>query len=91
MQNGYASATGQQYIPSSVASRDGPTPGVDIEQTLRTMGVKWLRTVRSYSVALMAKTLKEAMRTAERGLKGDHRRRRMPACASAPRARRGCR
>ena len=69
MQNGYASATGQQYIPSSVTSRDGPTPGVDIEQTLRTMGVKWLRTVRSYSVAVMAKTLKEAMRTAERGLK----------------------
>ena len=69
MQNGYASATGQQYIPSSVTSRDGPTPGVDIEQTLRIMGVKWLRTVRSYSVALMAKTLKEAMKTAERGLK----------------------
>ncbi len=69
MQNGYASATGQQYIPSSVTSRDGPTPGVDIEQTLRIMGVKWLRTVRSYSVALMAETLKEAMRTAERGLK----------------------
>ena len=69
MQNGYASATGQQYIPSSVTSRDGPTPGVDIEQTLRIMGVKWLRTVRSYSVAVMAKTLKEAMRTAERGLK----------------------
>ncbi len=69
MQNGYASATGQQYIPSSTVSRDGPTPGVDIEQTLRVMGVKWLRTVRSYSVAKMAKTLKEAMRTAERGLK----------------------
>ena len=69
LQNGYASATGQQYIPSSVTSRDGPTPGVDIEQTLRIMGVKWLRTVRSYSVGLMAKTLKEAMRTAERGLK----------------------
>ena len=69
MQNGYASATGQQYIPSSVASRDGPVPGVDIERTLRTMGVKWLRTVRSYSVAKMAKTLKEAMKTAERGLK----------------------
>src|SRR6185503_15132395 len=31
MQNGYASATGQQYIPSSTSSRDGPTPGVDIE------------------------------------------------------------
>ena len=69
MQNGYASATGQQYIPSSVTSRTGPTPGVDIEQTLRVMGVKWLRTVRTYSVSVMVKTLKEAMRTAERGLK----------------------
>ena len=69
MQNGYAAATGQQYIPSSVTSRTGPTPGIDIEHTLRTMGVKWLRTVRSYSVAVMTKTLKEAMRTAERGLK----------------------
>jgi indolepyruvate ferredoxin oxidoreductase beta subunit len=40
-----------------------------IEQTLRGMGVKWLRVVHSYSVAKMAATLKEAMRTAERGLK----------------------
>ena len=69
IQNGYASATGQQYIPSSTTSRDGPTPGVDIEQTLRMMGVKWLRTVRTYGVAKMVATLKEAMKTAERGLK----------------------
>jgi indolepyruvate ferredoxin oxidoreductase alpha subunit len=69
MQNGYASATGQQYIPSSTMSRTGATPGVGIEQTLRSMGVKWLRTVRTYSVAVMVKTLKEAMRTAEHGLK----------------------
>jgi indolepyruvate ferredoxin oxidoreductase alpha subunit len=69
MQNGYASATGQQYIPSSTASRAGVTSGVDIEATLRQMGVKWLRTVRTYSVAVMVKTLKEAMRTAEKGLK----------------------
>jgi indolepyruvate ferredoxin oxidoreductase alpha subunit len=69
MQNGYTSATGQQYMPSSKASRQGGAPGMDIEQTLRSLGVKWLRKVRSYSVATMAKTLKEAMRTAERGLK----------------------
>jgi indolepyruvate ferredoxin oxidoreductase alpha subunit len=69
MQNGYASATGQQYLPSSTGSRSGGPTGLSIEQTLRTLGVKWLRTVRSYSVATMAKTLKEAMRTAERGLK----------------------
>lgn len=69
MQNGYASATGQQYLPSSAKNRSGAPTGMTIEQTLRSFGVKWLRTVRSYSVAKMANTLKEAMRTAERGLK----------------------
>jgi indolepyruvate ferredoxin oxidoreductase alpha subunit len=69
MQNGYASATGQQYIPSSAADRSGAPTGITIEQTLRSLGVKWLCTVRTYSVAKMAATLKEAMRTAERGLK----------------------
>jgi indolepyruvate ferredoxin oxidoreductase alpha subunit len=69
MQNGYTSATGQQYMPSSKASRQGAAPGMDIASTLRSFGVKWLRTVRSYSVATMAKTLKEAMRTPVQGLK----------------------
>src|SRR5262249_36526427 len=69
MQNGYASATGQQYLPSSSKNRIGAPTGMTIEQTLRSLGVKWLRTVRSYSVAKMAATLKDAMRTAERGLK----------------------
>jgi indolepyruvate ferredoxin oxidoreductase alpha subunit len=69
MQNGYTSATGQQFMPSSPASRDGAAPGMSIEKTLRALGVKWLRTVRSYSVAKMAATLKEAMLSAERGLK----------------------
>jgi indolepyruvate ferredoxin oxidoreductase alpha subunit len=69
MQNGYTSATGQQFMPSSPASRDGSAPGMSIEKTLRALGVKWLRTVRSYSVAQMTATLKEAMLSAERGLK----------------------
>jgi len=73
MQNGYTSATGQQYLPSSTAGRGGaPTgtgTGMDIETTLRGMGVKWLRKLRSYGVADMVATLKEAMRSAERGLK----------------------
>ncbi len=69
MQNGYTSATGLQYMPSSKASRQGAAPGMDVEQTLRSLGVKWLRKVRTYSVGTMTKTLKEAMRTAERGLK----------------------
>jgi indolepyruvate ferredoxin oxidoreductase alpha subunit len=69
MQNGYASATGQQYLPSSTAHRSGTPPGISIEKAVRALGVKWLRTVRTYSVAKMVATLKEAMRTAERGLK----------------------
>jgi indolepyruvate ferredoxin oxidoreductase, alpha subunit len=69
MQNGYTSATGQQAMPSSAASRAASPPGMDIERTLRALGVRWLRKVRTYSVAKMLATLKEAMRSAERGLK----------------------
>jgi indolepyruvate ferredoxin oxidoreductase alpha subunit len=42
---------------------------MDIETTLRAFGVKWLRTVRTYGVAKMAATLKDALRSTERGLK----------------------
>ena len=38
MQNGYASATGQQYLPSSAANRIGSPTGMTIEQTLRSLG-----------------------------------------------------
>ncbi|HEY2135073.1 MAG TPA: thiamine pyrophosphate-dependent enzyme, partial [Xanthobacteraceae bacterium] len=69
MQNGYTSATGLQYMPSSKASRQGGAAGMDVESTLKAFGVKWMRKVRTYGVAKMAETLKEALRTAERGLK----------------------
>lgn len=71
MQNGYSSATGQQDIPSS-----GQFPGIhdvgeksDIAATLKTLGVGWLRTVRTYSVGKMVATLKEALTTTHKGLK----------------------
>ena len=69
MQNGYTSATGLQYMPSSKASRQGGGAGMDVETTLRAFGVKWMRKVRTYGVAKMAETLKDALRSAERGLK----------------------
>jgi indolepyruvate ferredoxin oxidoreductase alpha subunit len=69
MQNGYTSATGLQYMPSSKVSRQGGAAGMDIETTLRAFGVKWLRKVRTYGVAKMAATLKDALRSTERGLK----------------------
>jgi indolepyruvate ferredoxin oxidoreductase alpha subunit len=56
-------------MPSSKASRQGGAPGMDVESTLKAFGVTWLRKVRTYGVAKMAATLKEALRTAERGLK----------------------
>ena len=44
-------------------------PGMDVETTLRAMGVTWLRKVRTYGVAKMVKALKDALRSAEHGLK----------------------
>ena len=69
MQNGYSSATGQQWIPSSAGSPSHSEQTSEIEKTLRSVGVKWLRTVRTYSVDVMVKTLREAMTTEEGGLK----------------------
>lgn len=69
MQNGFTSATGQQFIPSSKKGRRGESPGMDIETTLRGLGVPWLKTIRTYSVSLMVDTLREALTTETRGLK----------------------
>jgi indolepyruvate ferredoxin oxidoreductase alpha subunit len=69
MQNGYTSATGQQYIPSSLAAKGGRPTGMEIEKTLRSLGVPWLRRVRSYSVSVMIDTLREALSTPGKGLK----------------------
>jgi indolepyruvate ferredoxin oxidoreductase alpha subunit len=69
MQNGYTSATGAQFIPNTSGNRrDGETTS-DIAATLKAMGVKWLRTIRTYSVGTMLDTLREAMSTDAKGLK----------------------
>ncbi|MAM69154.1 MAG: indolepyruvate ferredoxin oxidoreductase subunit alpha [Pseudomonadota bacterium] len=69
MQNGFTSATGQQFIPSSEKGRGGRKPGMSIEKTLQSLGVPWLRKVRTYSVSEMVDTLREALTTPEKGLK----------------------
>jgi indolepyruvate ferredoxin oxidoreductase alpha subunit len=69
MQNGYTSATGQQYIPSSLQGKSDRAPGMEIETTLRALGVPWLRRVRTYSIAEMIDTLREALTTEQPGLK----------------------
>jgi indolepyruvate ferredoxin oxidoreductase alpha subunit len=66
--NGYSSATGQQLIPSSTARTDGGAR-ISIQSMLKAFGVTWTRTVRTYNVATMVKTLRRAMTTEEGGLK----------------------
>jgi indolepyruvate ferredoxin oxidoreductase alpha subunit len=67
--NGYSSATGHQNIPSSGANGRGEQVDMDIVKALKGVGVTWIRTVRSYSVSKMMKTMKEAMTTKFDGLK----------------------
>jgi indolepyruvate ferredoxin oxidoreductase alpha subunit len=77
MKNGYSSATGTQEVVSSpdqeakVRAHDASAVQSErtIENTLKGLGVSWLRTVNNYDVGQVAHTLKEAMTTAQTGLK----------------------
>jgi len=77
MKNGYSSATGTQEListPSGTArtlalGQSAVHTDKTIENTLKGLGVTWLRTVYNYRVADMAKTLREAYTTPEAGLK----------------------
>ena len=69
MKNGYSAATGHQRLPSSGANAKGEALEGTIEEALKGVGVKWVRKLRSYGVAKMAETLKEALTTDEDGLK----------------------
>ncbi len=69
MKNGYTSATGWQFLPSSAQDRTGKDPGMSIEAALKGLGVRWLRKVRTYHVAEMIKVLREAMTSKDKGLK----------------------
>ncbi len=69
MNNGYSSATGVQDLPSSAPNAEGRGRGVDIAGAVRALGAPWIRRVRTYGVAGVMATLREALRTPEKGLK----------------------
>ncbi len=85
MKNGYTSATGTQDILSTPdddskaeAYRQGGGAGAHqslahknqtIEETLKGMGVQWLRVVNTYEVDTMRRTLQEAFTSPFNGLK----------------------
>ncbi len=79
MKNGYTSATGTQEIlntpdeeaKESAADKHQSLAHMNrtIEDTLKGMGVQWLRVVHTYEVDAMRRTLQEALTTPAGGLK----------------------
>lgn len=68
--NSYTSATGGQDVLSSSAQNPTRSTGHAIEAAVRGVGVRWVRTLRrTYDVAGMRDTLKEALTTREPGPK----------------------
>ena len=68
--NGYSAATGGQDVLSSAASNSMRATRNPIEKAVRGVGVTWVRTLtRTYDVAKMRDTLREALTTAVKGPK----------------------
>ncbi|UIF91010.1 indolepyruvate ferredoxin oxidoreductase subunit alpha [Cupriavidus sp. UYPR2.512] len=68
--NSYTSATGGQDILSSTAHNDTRSTGHAIEDAVRGVGVKWVRTIRrTYDLKGMKAALKEALTTGAKGPK----------------------
>jgi indolepyruvate ferredoxin oxidoreductase, alpha subunit len=68
--NSYTAATGGQDILSSTALNPTRSTGHEIEQAVRGVGVKWVKTVRrTYDLKAMMGTLREALTTGTKGPK----------------------
>jgi indolepyruvate ferredoxin oxidoreductase alpha subunit len=68
--NGYSAATGGQDILSSRAHNRSKSTKHPIAEAVKGVGVKWLRVIdRTYDLARMRDTLREAMTTPEKGPK----------------------
>ena len=73
MNNGYSSATGQQDILSSAEDAEGRGKGLDIEAALKSMGVPWIRRVRTYGVNGRRQHAARSAAHRRQGSQGDHR------------------
>jgi indolepyruvate ferredoxin oxidoreductase alpha subunit len=68
--NGYSAATGGQDIPSSAALNPIRGTRHSISDAVRGVGVQWVKTItRTYNVAQMRNTLREALTSKEKGPK----------------------
>jgi len=69
LENGYTSATGQQANPSTGVNPRGQKVRMSIADTIRSLGVTWLRTVNPYRLESTLRVIREAMTTKVPGLK----------------------
>ena len=69
LENFYTSATGQQSNPSSGKNPRGDAVRMSIADTIRSLGVPWIKVVNPYKLGDTLKVVKEAMTTAAGGLK----------------------
>src|SRR5699024_1271750 len=68
--NSYTAATGGQDILSSKAQNPTRSTGHAIEEAVRGVGVKWLRSIRrTYDLKTMTNTLRDALTTKDKGPK----------------------
>ncbi|MGR8949826.1 MAG: thiamine pyrophosphate-dependent enzyme [Gammaproteobacteria bacterium] len=67
--NGYSAATGGQDILSSLANNPVRSTKNPIAKAVKGVGVKWLKTVRTYDIAKMTRTLRNALTTTAKGPK----------------------
>ncbi len=61
--NGYAAATGGQYIPSSAKTLKEDERKARIQDAVQGVGVKWVRTINSYDISDVKILVQEAMTT----------------------------
>jgi indolepyruvate ferredoxin oxidoreductase alpha subunit len=69
LENFYTSATGQQANPSSGQNPRGHAVRMSIADTIKSLGVSWVKVVNPYKVGDTLGIIKEAMTTAASGLK----------------------
>src|SRR5262245_43009483 len=69
LENFYTSATGQQSNPSTGKNPRGDSVRMSIADTIRSLGVSWLRVANPYKVSDTLATVREAMTTKAGGLK----------------------
>jgi len=69
LENGYASATGQQHVPSTGSTAWGRPVRLSIERVLRSMGIGWIRRVSAYNVSRTLRALRAALDARGKGLR----------------------